>query len=542
MKTPFRSNRAENWLLAITAYAFLLGLAARLFPLTDLQHRLFWQYMTEDGYLLQTVARNLAGGLGMSVSAGTIPTNGVQPLFTFVSALLFKLVSGDKADGIILVTLVSLLIALLSTWLLQRIARRLFDELGLPSQLTWLAAALWFAAPHIIRHSMNGLETGLYWLMMLLTVNYWLAASRESASPLTLAEQLSLGVLLGLTFLARNDAVFFIAALLLSHLLVRPASSALKQRVIEALVAGATSVVVASPWLINNYRLFGSIVPISGKAESYGAHFGHNLLHVPATFIDSALLYAPIPSSLESNTTIALIMLLATLGIAAGVRTLAAYGHAITRQILLLTLILSLEISAYYGLMFGATHFMQRYFSVLTPLLWISVFAWAARLALRSQTVWLLPLFALLATGIASGFAVRDWQRGYALGTAQEHENVVQWVQANVPDSDWVGAVQSGTLGYFHDRTINLDGKVNPAALQAKIQHGNVLDYVIHSPIVYIADWSSNGFAAWTDPTRHPDFARQFQVIYRNDRDNVMVMQRITKPDATSLALTGPTL
>ena len=519
-----------RWLAVLTLYALLLGIIARLFPLADIQHRLFWQYMTEDGYLLQTVARNLANGLGMTVSDGTIVTNGFQPLFAFLSAGLFMLAHGSKTTGIVLVTLVSLLIALASAWLVQRITRRVYRELALPVSLSWLAAALWFVAPHIIRHSMNGLETGLYWLMMLFAVDNWMRMTTPGSSRLGLMQQLWLGILLGLVFLARNDAVFFIAALLLTHLLLHPAAFTLRQRLADVLIAGATSIMVASPWLINNVRLFGSIVPISGKAESYGAHFGNNLAHIPATILDSSLLYLPVPSRMEGSLITAVLALAVLAGMASGIRKLSHPERPATRQIMLLTAILLLEMTAYYGLMFGASHFLQRYFSILTPLLWMLTFGWIASLSQLSpnrqqQFVVTLSLAAIL---IASGFAWRDWQRGYALGTAQEHENVVRWVTANVPDSVWVGAIQSGTLGYFHDRTINLDGKVNAAALMAKIQHGDVLDYAIHSPIEYIADWSSNGFAAWTDPARHPAFARQFRVIYRNDPANVMVMQRIT--------------
>ena len=66
--------RACLWLLLAT------GIVARLSPLLDPGHRLFWLFMSEDGYLMQTVARNLALGLGMSTADGTMPTNGVQPL------------------------------------------------------------------------------------------------------------------------------------------------------------------------------------------------------------------------------------------------------------------------------------------------------------------------------------------------------------------------------------------------------------------------------------------------------------------------------
>ena len=45
----------------------------------------------------------------------------------------------------------------------------------------------------------------------------------------------------------------------------------------------------------------------------------------------------------------------------------------------------------------------------------------------------------------------------------------VRWVDANVPDDVWVGARQTGTLGFFHDRTLGLDGQRGRAARAALV-------------------------------------------------------------------------
>jgi hypothetical protein len=54
----------------------------RLWPILAAQPALPEFFITEDGYLMLTVARNMAIGLGMSVSEGTIATNGIQPMAT----------------------------------------------------------------------------------------------------------------------------------------------------------------------------------------------------------------------------------------------------------------------------------------------------------------------------------------------------------------------------------------------------------------------------------------------------------------------------
>ncbi len=51
------------------------------------------------------------------------------------------------------------------------------------------------------------------------------------------------------------------------------------------------------------------------------------------------------------------------------------------------------------------------------------------------------------------------------------------------------GATQSGMIGYFHDKTINLDGKVDPEALKANMNN-NITDYILKRKVDYLIDLS----------------------------------------------------
>ena len=46
------------------------------------------------------------------------------------------------------------------------------------------------------------------------------------------------------------------------------------------------------------------------------------------------------------------------------------------------------------------------------------------------------------------------------------YRDQLELVETHVPENAWVAAGQSGTLGYFRNHVINLDGKVNPVALE----------------------------------------------------------------------------
>jgi hypothetical protein len=111
----------------VAAVLGVIGLVSRLSPLTEPHGRLLRQFMTEDGYLMQTVAHNLAIGLGMSVSEGTIQTNGVQPFATFIFALsyvVYVVSGGDKVGGVAGVTIISAIISVAAAACLCRFVKK----------------------------------------------------------------------------------------------------------------------------------------------------------------------------------------------------------------------------------------------------------------------------------------------------------------------------------------------------------------------------------------------------------------------------------
>ena len=99
---PTRNDVSTSFtrsILAVSLLVVLVGTAARVAPLFDQGGRLFRQFPSEDGYLMLTMARNMALGHGLSVSNGTVATNGTQPAVTALGAVLFVLADGDKRAG-----------------------------------------------------------------------------------------------------------------------------------------------------------------------------------------------------------------------------------------------------------------------------------------------------------------------------------------------------------------------------------------------------------------------------------------------------------
>jgi hypothetical protein len=393
--------------------------------------------------------------------------------------------------------------------------------------LPWIVAALWFLGPVLLRHSMNGLETGLITLVTLVTLLQFarvIGQGRQAG----LADRLGLGLMCGLAFLARIDAAILgvaIFAVWALDILLRQRQG-LGTVLAWLLPSGLLSLAVAAPWLLNNLIGFGSIMPISGSAQSLGVEIGSHADLIPSKVFEFLFPMLPVPSSMERRDLVVSILAV----VIAVILALFCYrvirsGRPEARAVLAAYLLHGLALVVYYGLFFGAPHFLSRYLAPLAPLLIL-----ASVTAALDLGRWFLPKRGA-ALALSYGFG------GILLSGAllirlllpgapdQGHEQVVAWVEENVPEEAWVGAVQTGTLGYWHDRTINLDGKVNPQALAARRTEGHVLNYVVDSEIDYIVDWA--GVGDWIAfPEAAGGFAETFELVLQDRRADLSVMRR----------------
>jgi hypothetical protein len=134
----------------------------------------------------------------------------------------------------------------------------------------WFAVFLWSISPDVIEFELNGLETGLYIFLLSCSIYYYLLRIRQAELP-ALKRFAALGLLVGLTILARIDASFFMLAIVLDMLIYRRASLSEQIKGLAAflLVCG----LVISPWFLHNLISFGSLMPTSGKAVRFLSTF-----------------------------------------------------------------------------------------------------------------------------------------------------------------------------------------------------------------------------------------------------------------------------
>jgi hypothetical protein len=425
--------------------------------------------VSEDGYYALTVSRNIAEGKGVTID-GSTPTNGFQPLYVFACVPLFALAGHDKILAVRLVLGLSWVLYIGTAVLLGQIVR---DFLGssdeLQARLTpWLAASLYLSAPLILIRSFNGLETGS--LLFLYAAAWRCHQLNWEESP---GKSVLFAILLGLIVLARIDAAFFVVAACIGRRLPQRQTNWRPWARRFCKLAGI-SFVVSAGWWLNNLVRFHSILPSSGRAEQAWEVSAYRWERVAAALLRNLVpwLYTEVHLDRSAGTVIRAIFLLCVVGAAVKYRA-AVYQFVcdsnsksdVARRTLEFIRWVAASVAvlaAWYALSSWAVHFYTRY---MAPSTLVAVFVLASaaastclkmpRIAAASAVLAIVPVLILTVLLWHGGPVPNGFLRGQ-----------VKLVERYASSRETVAAGQSGTLGYFRSRVVNLDGKVNPRALE----------------------------------------------------------------------------
>jgi hypothetical protein len=445
--------------------------------------------VTEDAYYALSVSRNIAEGKGVTID-GSTPTNGFQPLFVFACVPLFALAGHDRILAIRLVLGLSWVLYVGTAVLLGQIVRDFLGPSdGLQARLTpWLAALLYFSAPLILIHSFNGLETGS---LLFLYAAAWRChqLNWEESS----GKSVLFAMLLGLIVLARIDAAFFVVAACIGRWLPQRQTN-WRQWARRFFKLAGISFVVSSGWWLNNLVRFHSILPSSGRAEQAWEVSNYRWERVAAALLRNLVpwVHTEVHLDRSAGTVIRAVFLLCVA--AAGVKHRAAVyqlvcgsnsKNDVARRTLefIRWLVASVAaLAAWYALSSWAVHFYTRY---MAPLILVAIFVLASaaastclklpRVAAASAALTIVPVLVL---------TVLLWHgRPVPNGFLREQ---VKLVERYASPRETVAAGQSGTLGYFRSGVVNLDGKVNPRALEFQTR---MWEYLPEVHARWLCDW-----------------------------------------------------
>lgn len=159
-------------------------------------------YLSDDAFYYFKVAANISAGLGVTFD-GINTTNGFHPLWMLINIPVFWLARFDLFTPLRVLIVVSSLLSAGTGILIFRFLRRFI----LP-EIAALTAVIWVFLPGI--HNVvvaNGLESNLSSFLIILLI-YLL--SNTSGSAVSTRKMALLGIVAGLTVLARLDNVFIV--------------------------------------------------------------------------------------------------------------------------------------------------------------------------------------------------------------------------------------------------------------------------------------------------------------------------------------------
>ncbi len=480
---------------------------------------------------MMTIARNLALGDGMSTADGTIPTNGTQPFCTFLWAIIYWLIDGDKFWGVVLIQLVEIVISMVTAYAIFRLGRCALAQYRNGASWSALMATVWFASPLCTSHAMNCLETGTYALVVVLIIHLFVSGWRDPHEPWSLSRCAALGALGGLAFWVRNDACFLVLAICLARWvegLGRP-RDILIRRSIEAVVMGLIALAVAMPWILYNRIYFDHFMPTSGVAYLLSS-IGEDLKLIPVELFAYLLGVFPIIGQyFRPGAMIVLSTIVVALVVVVVIREIYFKAGTRMRAFVRVVGLYTIGLGVFYGVFFGAAHFTSRYLFPLAPfaLLVSARFAFLVYYEIRRQAGRTVASLAPIGLVVLVSVLCVD---AYKHGRETVYFQFVTWVRDNTTKQTWVGAGQSGTLGYFHDRTINLDGKVNPEALRARL-NDRFPEYIVATKAQYLVDWNDNIARVYLLPI----LQKHFKIEVMSEPLRLGVLRRITPRNPRTL-------
>jgi hypothetical protein len=522
----------------MVALLLVLGLSLRLFVAT--RNPLILQYwpMTDDSHYYFAIARNLVEGHGLKHDSFN-STTGFQPLFLFLIAPIFKFIP-DKLLAINAVLVFQSLVGAVGGMLLYWLARLVsIAGAGL------FALAIWATSPLFLGFNLNGLETNTAILMLLATLYYYFRHFRQAAAP-DAWMHVRLGLLCGVSFLARIDLGFLIPILCADMLLRDIRWQSMMAKVPKLMLLGAAATVPMLPWLLYNLAVNGSILPSSGQAirflsEAYGFH----LLQSGPEAANRYFEIGDIPADyywvmIHTAGTEVKKILAGTFPLWAGAVVLAAAAALSWRSVLsemrkfaFVLALLAIIFFSYTCYIFGYW-FFDRYLIPFAVGYLLLLFACLASLGrqwqsdrlrlVRAASVFFLPV----ALGTLLFNSLQQIERTLAENSPAKFYRLTEWLNANTPPDAVIGSFQTGITGYYLERRFYaLDGKVNIDALRA-MQSKTIDQYVQAKGIDYLADWSWILNDLFTRRSTDPEFLSRQKLVWEGPAD-VYELRRQTR-------------
>ena len=492
------------WISLSIILIFVLGCLVILQPLLSIIDKI-----ADDAFYYLTIARNITRGTGISFD-GLKPTNGFHPLYLFSLIPGFLLFPGNSYFNVKIALLIGLFSYILTVFPFYFLTKYVYKE-----RTAVFATLCWLLNPWGLAITLNGVESGLYILLVALTSYLYIRIKMVVSQAALRRNSLLMGISLGLTYLARSDAAFLMIGIFLDWIFLYAMRGSSEKyilfwdraKILALFHMLLSSCLVILPWNAWNIITFGSILQTSGAAIYWNTHQGVKLLSM--TFF-SAL----------TNSTLNML----NLGI---LFCFQAFCFFIVYLFIKLLPSFRKTFKGHSRIHKGQDHSLLFFFWFYI----FSIFAFYSWFLLYQQAWYFMPIL----LGVALSFG---WLLEYILRRAEEKNHqlvkffkkliavylpatfllgiflwqnkgrinypaqkdgyqIASWLSTHTEPKARIGSWNSGILGYYSNRTvINLDGVVNNRLVYfLKQKKGFVYDldilsqYIQNEKIEYVTDY-----------------------------------------------------
>jgi len=457
----------KNFVFSVSVTGTLiLHLFFAWLPLERLEGFIFpWSKgpLIDDSYIIFTISRGLADWFSGVVSSPHL-TSGVQPLIALFYTPFFQLSWNNKEIPIHLALSLNALLGFFAHIYLYCLLRKIVSR-----AIATFLVSIWIWSPYVMNQTINGMETTLALLLLLMTLHYYWQINDLPQTKTRF--WVFLGLLLGIGFWARVDLGLLGVAIVIDQAWqsLRSNEPVFSVRIWNIIFCSLTALVVASPWILFSVITTGNIIPLSGKGVHQITSLTFNYLDpnhpgLPymmfVRFVKEFFLYQPL---IAFSKHISWQLFTTGLGV---IGLLLALQNRELRTLFRPVWFFQLIILASYLVFIGGFWHLNRY---LYPVYTLMLFLHTALLRYIELKVkgrrWILPLL-LFSIFIFYAFSYTSEYHSYlSKPRPSRYFSAAHFVKTRIPSQVKIGTFQSGALSYWlNNQVINLDGVINREA------------------------------------------------------------------------------
>jgi hypothetical protein len=446
--------------------ALLLHLRFAWLPLDRLEGFTFpWSKgpLIDDSYIFFKISKDLAEWLSGFIPSPYV-TSGIQPLIALLYTPIFHLFRENQELPIHYALSLNALFGFFAHVSLYCLLRKIVSR----SIATFLVS-VWIWSPYVMNQTINGMETSLALLFLLIIVNrYW-----HMSNPFQPKSRswVFLGILLGIGFWARVDLGLLGIAIVIdqSWQCFAGGSPPFSLRSRNVMLCAVTALLVASPWILFTAITTGDIIPTSGKGVHQitrvmfydkGQDLAGFAYMMFTRFIKEFFLYQPLVTLTQHISWQFFTGVLCLTGLILTLRD--RRFRTLLRSVWLFQLLM---LAAYLAFIGGFWHLNRYLYPVYTLMLLIHAASLQYVESKAQKRKWVVPLLLILCF-IPYALSYTIQYQSYLTKTKpSRYYAAAQFAKARIPAQARVGTFQSGALSYWLDNpVINLDGVINREA------------------------------------------------------------------------------